>query len=963
MDVDKELMEEYVVEAKEHLDSIEEDFLEIERQKENIDEDLINKVFRAIHTIKGSAGFFGLISISNLSHVMETLLSQVRAGEKIPTSEMIDNLLDGVDLLNVMLDDIENSNDVDIKDVHDEIEAYINGDVEVSDSTAENEEKEEMLDLTESEVSQIPEGHHFIYELKYDALFFNSQKDVTPQDVKDNLLSTGAVIRENPEINSMTDTETGCSFIYSTVLDPDFVGVAVEIDDEYVKSYKLGDINIVSSLGAEDVPEGVVFDKQNQSSEIVFLDPDFKLVPEEHHFVYLLKYDLEKVKAERKLSPLELKKDLEGAGHIIKENMNINLDTDIKKTYYLIYSTVLDPKFVGEAAQLEDDNITHIEYKEQVKKQVAKEINKKDSKKASTSTSSSSDSIRIKLDVLDKLMSLAGELVLVRNQLLISANKTDSKSRNISQRLDFVTTEMQETIMLTRMQPVGNILNKFNRIVRDLGKKLGKKIELNIRGNDVEIDKTILEGLADPLTHIVRNSCDHGIESPEDRINAGKSEVGHVFINVYHEGGRINIEIQDDGRGLNTEKIKEKVLEKKLMTAVELETLSKNKLVELVFLPGFSTVDVISDVSGRGVGMDVVKSSIEKLGGVVEIETDLGFGTVIKIRLPLTLAIIPSLIVIVSGRRYAIPQVNLEELVTLYDEDVSGKIEIAGNKELYRLRDTLLPMVRLSEVFDRTEPFDEFVKADITDYYKNKSLLELEEYNKDIAKGKETEISLSFAVLKVGSMKYGLIIDEVIGTEEIVVKPMHKAVQDLNIYSGATVLGDGEVALILDILGISNHAGVSSATASEEELAESISVNDSGTDLLLFKNNEHEVFGLELDKIKRIEKIKIDDIEDVGGREFITIEGKSTLIVKFENYMSVDSTELREEMFLILPQGTDHVFGILVSELIDIGLYEYELDEDSYKSEGVLGTAIIDSKMTLLVDVDSMVPIINPSWA
>jgi len=595
------------------------------------------------------------------------------------------------------------------------------------------------------------------------------------------------------------------------------------------------------------------------------------------------------------------------------------------------------------------------DYKPKPSVEVLEESSSKDIQKKSPTM------LKIESSKIDSIINLLGEMVITTASVMQHSIRINDKPLKESiDNLYKILEELREASMKSRMVPVFDTFNKYQRVVRDLSMKLDKKIDFKIIGGDTELDRVIIEKISDPLMHLVRNSIDHGIEDKEQRVKSKKPETGLISITASHEAGYIIIKVKDDGRGLDKEKILNKAIERGIVSAKD--KLKEQEIFNLILEPGFSTANEISDISGRGVGMDVVKSSIEKLGGVVEIDSDLGFGTIIKIRLPLTLAIIPSLIVIVNGRRYAVPQVNLEELVTLYDEDVSKKIEIAGNKELYRLRDTLLPMVRLSEVFERPEPFDEIVKAEITDYYKNKSLKDLEKYKKDIAEGKEAEISLSFAVLKVGGVKYGLIIDEVVGTEEIVVKPMHKAVQDLDIYSGATVLGDGEVALILDILGVSNHAGVNSSTVSDEEILEVQSSKDKGTDLLHFRNNDHEIFGLELEKIKRIEKIKIDDIEEVGGQEFITIDGKSTLIVKFENYMNVEATNLREEMFLILPQGTEHAFGILVSELIDIGLYEYELDQDSYQSEGIQGTAIIDSNMTLLVDADNIISLINPSW-
>ena len=569
----------------------------------------------------------------------------------------------------------------------------------------------------------------------------------------------------------------------------------------------------------------------------------------------------------------------------------------------------------------------------------------------------SMETIRIRLDVLDKLMNLAGELVLVRNQQLMNVNRTDPISRTISQRLDIVTSDLQETIMRTRMQPIGTVFGKFSRIVRDLGKKLDKLIEIEMIGNDVELDKTILETLTDPLTHLIRNCCDHAIESAPDRQKAGKNPTGKIRLLAYHEGGQMNIEISDDGKGIDIDAVKAKAIEKGLKTEDELTKMSEKEILSLIFLPGFSTVSSVSSLSGRGVGMDVVRISIEKLGGLIEIQTKKGAGTQILLRLPLTLAIIPSLIVISGGFRYAIPQVNLEELVCLYDDQVNSKIEYAGTKEVYRLRDFLLPIVHLSEILKRPKPFTETEKSEIAEYYRTKRLRQSDKNSID-------NLSITFAVLKAGNSRFGLVIDSVIGTEEIVVKPMHRVLSGLSIYSGATVLGDGRVALILDTNGIVAHVGIEPEEKEADDLKdsnESFNAHDEFSyDILLFKSSKHEQFAINLSEITRIERIMMDKIEYVGDKEYINIQGISLPVVRLESFLNITRSEDEQEMYLLLPKNPRYPCGILARNLIDIGSYKLVIDNNACSQKGIVGSAIIDNKMTLILDTDILLSLALP---
>src|SRR5271168_1074277 len=395
-----------------------------------------------------------------------------------------------------------------------------------------------------------------------------------------------------------------------------------------------------------------------------------------------------------------------------------------------------------------------------------------------TRPSAAADSnIRVGVDMLDKLMDLVRELVLTRNQILqFNLEREDPALNATSQRLNLITTELQAGVIKTRMQPIAVVWNMLPRVVRDMSLSLGKQMYLRMEGAETELDRTIIEAIKDPLMHLVRNSCDHGIESPEVRVRAGKSPQGILTLRAYHEGGQVNIEIGDDGAGIDVARVKQKALDNGLLRPEQAEKLGDREALGLIFQPGFSTAQVVTNFSGRGVGMDVVKSHIEKIGGVVDIFSRLGEGATIKIRIPLTLAIIPGLVVTSGGERFVIPQVSLLELIRI-EGDQSGKhIEYVHGTPVYRRRGSLLPIAYLNQVLG--------LKA-----------------------ADQTE-AVSMVVLQAEDRQFGLVVDGINDTQEIVVKPLGKQLKGLTLYAGATIMGDGRVALILDVLGIGQCSGI-----------------------------------------------------------------------------------------------------------------------------------------------------------
>ena len=468
----------------------------------------------------------------------------------------------------------------------------------------------------------------------------------------------------------------------------------------------------------------------------------------------------------------------------------------------------------------------------------------------SRTTGMADANIRVDVGVLDKLMNLVGELVLARNQILqYNSSRKDSADTAFTyttQRLNLITTELQEGVMKTRMQPIDNIWSKFPRVVRDLALACGKEVRIEMEGKETELDKTIIEAIKDPLTHLVRNSVDHGIETPEVRTAAGKPAAGRLLLRAFHEGGQVIIEISDDGAGINSARIKQKALERGLITSEQAARLSEREQLNLTFLPGFSTAEKVTNVSGRGVGMDVVKTNVEKIGGVIDLQSTTGHGTTVKMKIPLTLAIVPALVVACGGDRFAVPQVSLLELVRLEGEQAKQGVEIIQGASVYRLRGKLLPLVYLSRELG----------------------IDSAASNADV---------INIVVLQAEERRFGLVVEGIYDTEEIVVKPLGKLLKGISIFAGATIMGDGAVALILDVLGLAQRASVVSDER-ERTLAEVAAQSQEEAEdremALLFEAGKGGRMVIPLSLVARLEEIPIASIETTGEQSVVQYRGE-----------------------------------------------------------------------------------------
>ncbi|OAN52317.1 ATPase [Paramagnetospirillum marisnigri] len=538
--------------------------------------------------------------------------------------------------------------------------------------------------------------------------------------------------------------------------------------------------------------------------------------------------------------------------------------------------------------------------------------------------------IRVNVELLENLMTLVSELVLTRNQLLqMVRGKDDSEFATPLQRLSHITTDLQEGVMKTRMQPIGNAWAKLPRIVRDLSVEMNKKIDLQMLGAETELDRQVLELIKDPLTHMVRNSADHGLEPTDERKRIGKPEVGKIVLNAFHEGGHIIIEISDDGRGLNLDRIKQKAIQNGIATESELETMTPQQIYQYIFKAGFSTAEKVTSVSGRGVGMDVVRTNIERIGGTVELKSLPGKGSTFVIKIPLTLAIVSALIVECAAERFAIPQISVLELVRVTANSEHG-IEMINNAPVLRLRDRLLPLVSLK-----------------------RQLL--------LAEDSEERQETFIVVTQVGTYTFGIIVDRVFDTEEIVVKPVAPILRHITMFSGNTILGDGSVIMILDPNGIAGATGESGLLGGAQA-AESQTVRESHADaktsLLVFRAGGDDLKAVPLALVARLEEIDVAEIEHSHGKPMVQYRGHLMPLISIDGSMNFRD-EGRQPVLVFSDQ--DHTMGLVVDEIVDIVEDRLRV-ELSDGNPGIIGTAVIAGKATTIIDAGYYLPQAFGDW-
>ncbi|HEY8532284.1 MAG TPA: chemotaxis protein CheW [Micromonospora sp.] len=538
--------------------------------------------------------------------------------------------------------------------------------------------------------------------------------------------------------------------------------------------------------------------------------------------------------------------------------------------------------------------------------------------------------IRVDVDLLDSLMNLVGELVLARNQLVRGvAELGDPALIRTTQRLNIITSELQEGIMKTRMQPIEHLWAKLPRVVRDLANACGKRVRLVMEGKETELDRSLLEAVKDPLTHLVRNAVDHGIETPEERAAAGKNPEGTLTLRAFHESGHVTVEVSDDGRGIDVERVAHKAIERGLLRPDQVATMDPREIMMLIFQPGFSTAKQVTNVSGRGVGMDVVKTNIERIGGNVDVESTPGKGTTLRLTIPLTLAIIQALTVECAGERYVVPQVAVHELV--YIDGETTKIEYASGTPVYRLRGNLLPLVRLDRVLDLPPAGDKGVYV---------------------------------VVLQADGRRFGMVVDRVLNTEEVVVKALTARFKDIGLYAGATILGDGKVALILDVASLARRSHLSAGQAERQTTVTTTGTTAKSEDVnrLLIASVGDRRVAIPLDMVTRLEEFPVDRIERAGMREVVQYRGQILPLARLSHLLGVMSEPEEEERIpMVVYTERGRSVALVVDKIVDIVEDKITALRDS-DDDAMLGTAIVQQRVTELLDVRRAILAADPNF-
>jgi two-component system, chemotaxis family, sensor kinase CheA len=849
-----DLKNEFMQEALEHLATAEDDVLFLEQASDASGVEKVNRLFRALHTIKGGAACINFTGIKDLSHALESVVGLVRDGTLSATVELIQLMLDGLDKLKAGVcsgEDIDNESDIisRCKAITLPITEKTEGDRKAAAG------KKRVFDMSNYDLSIVHERLLHVHEITINMETECKKAACTSLELIEKLKSIGTIIATTHN-QKMLEKETSgpapVSFLLATLID---------------------------------------------DPQIIFLGLD--------------------------LSPLS---------HFTYDYNEIPLPV---QTHFPVAAASSEKGLAKTAVKSAHEQI-----------------------------------VRVSVEIVDKLMNLAGELVVVRNrnsQVLADGNAQELSA--VNQRLDVVTSEIQATVMRTRMCPVGEVFGRFTRVVRDLNKQLGKEIELDISGAEVELDKSIIDGLFEPLSHLVRNAADHGIESPMRREEAGKPPVGQIRLTASHQTGQVNIQVIDNGKGIDPHVMREAAIKKGLLTPGQAGAMRDRELVDLIFLPGFSTSEKVTDISGRGVGMDAVKSSLQKLGGIVEIQSSVGKGTVITVRLPLTLAILPALISTVENQRFAIPQVNVVEVVWLYGDEVYQSVRMIDGKEIYWLREKMLPLLRLSKVLKIKRSY----RDPLTGESKPERRIEapdrrqmgdsVRNEKRRGARDRRTSIenSLYIIVLRIGGDRFGLCVDRIVDTEEIVVKPLHDRLRTCPVYAGVTVLGDGVTALILDVPELARTGGVRFETIEAPMVKARTSV-DERQKMLLFTIGKNEHFAIPLSLLMRVDEIHAGEIKTGGGREYILFRNSVIPLVRIERAISGITADYGTQyVYAIIPK-IGRPIGIAAAEIIDIVEIDGIVESASIDTKAIIGTQLIGGQVTSILDICALIETQEPGW-
>lgn len=954
--IDDDAIQIFVEESEEHLAYVENDLLSIEKGGNEIDGELINNIFRAVHTVKGGAGFLGYATINTLAHKMENIMGLIRGSHQKPASAAISVLLGAADALKEMIHNLDASNQTDIS-AH--MQALDSITVSVDGASADTAEPAVQENTSQPlPVKSVTRSDNFA---------------VQPPS------SQPEVIRDEEAVQIFLEESND----HLEDIEADLLAMekcAGEMDEELVNKVFRAVHTVKGGAG--------------------FLS---------YHNIKTLAHKMENVvglirDCQLDATPEIITVLLGGADSLrdMVKNIDTSSETDISVQLSALESIVVGEALQDRASNTGKENSPVSEHPLPSVEPASHDEVKLPAEAVSSvlpvKGQKSDGSLRVNVRLLDQLMTLAGEMVLSRNQLVQAVSSKNMASiEQVKQRIDTVTSELQESVMFTRMQPIATVFNRFPRLIRELTMELGKEVELSIEGDDVELDKTILEAISAPLTHLIRNAIDHGIEMPKERQSANKDKKGKVILRANHEAGLVILEVIDDGRGMSPEKIAASVLKKGILSEEQVQHLSDKEKLHLIFMPGFSTADSVTELSGRGVGMDVVKTNLDKLGGQVDIQSKPEKGTTIRIKLPLTLAIISAQIVICRNERYSIPQVNLEELLRVPAQEILDRVEIVGKAPVLKLRGTLLPLVKLVDVLGGTPVYlDEQKEETCEDRRKNladrralKTLFAAElqggrrglrseettdfaAFDKDKRKKKDRRHSknsaLHIAIVNTGNLKYGLVVDALMDAEEIVVKSLGRHLKSCKKYSGATIMGDGRVSLILDVGNIARETGLISYEKSDRamqlnaEIEAATSTLEDQHSFLLFRNGGEDQFCVPLNLVLRVIKIKASEMEVTGGKRVLQYCGASLPLFSIDEVAPVPPPEYGENLLVIIFHIAGREVGLLATKPINAKEIMVSVDDTTYQEPGIMGSVIIDERITLLVNMHELVKILNPQW-
>ena len=843
---DPAILAEFIAEAREHLSALMDGLLALENLPKDQIPASINPLFRAMHSIKGSAGFLGLHQLEHLAHATETLLDAMRKGVVPPSAPVTDLLLRVADRLQGRVDGLPES--------------------EKSDSPKDGELMDRLKEFASGKAPAAPEPQS--------AAVPSSPPSSLPEIDPALLQEFMAEAREH-----LASLAEGLLALESDGKSP----VTGAIDPLFRSTHSVkGSAGFLGFRGLERLAHATetLLDGLRKGT----VTPDQAVTD-------LLLRVTDRLRAAVEALPADT-----AAAH----------DDLIQK----IQNVIITGRPDAPARAAPGAGTATLKSQPTVEPPPPP---------ADAQGSERSATIRVPVEVIDRLMNLASELVLARNQALETlVTPADARGRQLLQRINSVTTDLQQAVMLTRMQPVGTVFNRFPRMVRDLARSLGKRIHLSVTGSEVELDKSVLEKLADPLNHLVRNACDHGLEPPANRLASGKTEVANLELSARQEGGQILVRVADDGRGIDPGRVKAKALEKGLVGPQDLDGLTDSQAQALILKPGFSTAEKVTDISGRGVGLDVVKTNLESIGGTLQIDSIPGQGTTFSLRLPLTLAIIPALVVRVSGERVCIPQRELLELVSA----ANLRARPMGGRFVVELRGQPLETIHLGKV------------------------LKLES-----AESPAFNRAGFLAVVRAGQRIVALAVDELNGSQEIVVKPLHPLLRGLGLHGGATVLADGLPAPILDIEGVvraagpallaTNHANATAAPSRTEIPSQSA---------VVFEFGPAERFAVPLALLKRVDRVLPGQVERIGDRQIARLEAANLAMIFPDEVMPVGAPEiLPGELFLLTPREGGQGKALVATSILDTTMIPMALESPPLEHPGILGSTRLAGRLTLVV--------------